>query len=481
MLTIIFTFSGCRETTEETTILSFVEEGKVSVSEVENSSTNNIGTNNSSSNNSDTVSSNPNSVDDDITDTVILTEEELRYKPTSLTLTLYDSQNLVYGFTYNTLEKPIKPVIQIKKSGAKKWNEYALSSEKTLTFDGDWAQLYYYVSKATIKLDVNSTYIYRICDTGAEKKYGKYIGTEEVTLKNKNPKANSFTFIHVSDTQRGPIQFGSILSSVKSKADFLLHTGDLVQNPQEQDWIDMLDTNFAHLSVIPMMPVSGNHEINAGFKNNDTFRHFNNKIPSQSPIDSGYFYSFIYGNVKFIMLNTNDVKSNKLTTQQYDWLVSELKSNACKWTIVALHNPLYGVGEWGTKNNTVALALQEQLKSIFAQYGVDLVLQGHDHTISRSFPIDGEGNPKTETVEKINGVDYSVNPAGVIYLTNGTSGMVTRNPEDYDKSLYKYATGSKVASYAEISVEGDKLTVAVKHIDSANEKVYYKWGIKKTS
>ena len=260
MLTIIFTFSGCRETTEETTILSFVEEGKVSVSEVENSSTNNIGTNNSSSNNSssnnsDTVSSNPNSVDDDITDTVILTEEELRYKPTSLTLTLYDSQNLVYGFTYNTLEKPIKPVIQIKKSDAKKWNEYALSSEKTLTFDGDWAQLYYYVSKATIKLDVNSTYIYRICDTGAEKKYGKYIGTDDITFKTKNPKTNSFTFIHVSDTQRGSLQFGRILSAVKSEADFLLHTGDFVQNPHEDDWIDMLDTNFKYLSSVPIMPI----------------------------------------------------------------------------------------------------------------------------------------------------------------------------------------------------------------------------------
>lgn len=486
VLAVMLTFSGCRKTTEETTILSFVEKGEQVVSFVDKTNSNNDSSDNNIDNNNsiddtDNVISNSSTDNNSSEDDIVLTEEELRYKPESLTVTLYDSQNSIYGFTYNTNEKPIKPVIQIKKSGTEKWNEYLFVSEKTLTFDADWESYYYYVSKATVKLDVNSTYIYRICDMGAEKKFGKYIGTEEVTLKTKNPKANSFTFIHVSDTQQGHVNFGNILSTVMSKADFLLHTGDFIQNPQEPEWKDMLDTNFMYFSSIPTMPISGNHEINAGFKNNDTFRHFNNKIPAQTSTSSGYFYSFVYGNAKFIMLNTNDLKNNQLTTEQYEWLVNELKSNTCKWTIVALHNPLYGVGEWGTKNNTIALALQEQLKGIFAQYGVDLVLQGHDHTIARSFPINAEGNPQTETVEKINGVEYSVNPKGVVYLTNGTSGKVTRNPEDYDKTLYKYATGSEVASWGEIVIDGDRLTVTVKHINGAKENVYYKWGIKKTS
>ena len=126
--------------------------------------------------------------------------------------------------------------------------------------------------------------------------------------------------------------------------------------------------------------------------------------------------------------------------------------------------------------------LQEQLKGIFAEYGVDIVLQGHDHTISRTLPINAEGMPQKEKVEKSNGIEYTLNPKGVIYLTNGTSGSVTREPEEnYDKTLYKYACGSKEATWSEITVNDNELTVVVKYYYNGKEKVYYKWGIKKTS
>ena len=53
------------------------------------------------------------------------------------------------------------------------------------------------------------------------------------------------------------------------------------------------------------------------------------------------------------------------------------------------------------------------------------------------------------------GVEYSKNPNGVIYLTNGTTGSATRGPENYDKALFKYATASKMATWSEISIDGD--------------------------
>lgn len=507
-LSILLTFSGCRKSTVDDTMFSYVESGKQTVSVIENTiisegslngvssdtviietESSNNGVGNSSQNNESMSNESGSSKDESTsskgeiaedTEDLVLSDEELEYKPKSLTVSLYDLQKSIYGFTFNTDKEPIKPVVQIKKQGQKSWIEYSLSSVKTMTFNSDWSIYYYYVSKTEIKLDANSTYIYRVCDTGAEKKYGKYIGTEETTLKTKNTKSNSFTFAHISDTQRGSVQFGQVLSLVTDKSDFLLHTGDIIQNPIETDWIDMIDGNFKYLSRIPMMAIAGNHEVNGGFKNNDIYRHFNNSIPTQTSTASGYFYSFIYGNAKFIMLNTNDLKNNQLSDEQYNWLVNELESNSCKWVIVSLHNPLYSVGEWGSTNNTIALALQNQLKGIFAEYGVDVVLQGHDHTISRTFPINKEGLPQKETVEKSNGVEYSVDPNGVIYLTNGTSGSVTREPENYDKTLYKYAAASNEATWSEISVDGDKLTVVVKHYDGGKETVYYKWGIKKS-
>lgn len=478
VISILLTFSACRKPITETSSFTYVEKGEeILINGTAGSNGNSNSQENNATGNDISADNDENIIDESV---IELTEKELKYKPNSLTVTLYDSEKSIYGFTYNTTEKPIKAIVQIKKEGANSWSEYALSSKKTMCFDSEWKIYYHYVSKTEIKLDANSTYVYRVCDTGAEKKFGKYIGSKEVTFKTKNTTSNSFSFAHISDTQRGSEQFGLALSKITDKVDFLLHTGDVVQNPIESDWKDMIDNNFKYLSQVPMMAISGNHEVNGGFKNYDTYNHFNNNIPTQTSTASGYFYSFVYGNAKFIMLNTNDLSGNKLSNEQYDWLVNELQSNDSKWKIVSLHNPLYSVGEWGSTNNTVALALQEQLKGIFAQYKVDLVLQGHDHTISRTHALNENGLPENETFEIIDGIDYSKNPNGVIYLTNGTTGSVTREPENYDQTLFKYAAGSNMSTWSEISIDGDKLTVVVKHYDDGKETVYYKWGIKKS-
>ena len=155
----------------------------------------------------------------------------------------------------------------------------------------------------------------------------------------------------------------------------------------------------------------------------------------------------------------------------------------CKWTVVSMHNPMYSVGKYGadSERNAIALALREQLQDLFAEYGVDIVLQGHDHTISRTFTIDENGNPQTERFEKIDGIDYSIDPSGVIYVMNGPAGNQARDPFSVDNALFSYAQSSKAASWAELSFDGDTLTVTVKYHDGVGEKVYYTWGIKKTS
>ena len=78
----------------------------------------------------------------------------------------------------------------------------------------------------------------------------------------------------------------------------------------------MLDDNFAYLSRIPVMAISGNHETTYNTRGvAETFKHFHNAIPTQASTNLGYFYSFIYGDVKFIMLNTNDLTQNKLKAE----------------------------------------------------------------------------------------------------------------------------------------------------------------------
>ena len=401
-----------------------------------------------------------------------------KYKPTSVTVTLYDTAESVYGFTYNSELEPIEPVIQIKMMGATGWSSYTATSEQVSSYNSDDSTYSFYVSKAEIELMPNTAYVYRICDEGAG------ICTSEMSLITADASAGAFTFVHASDSQEGVTEFGRVLSAVLGRADFIIHTGDVVQNTKyEDEWYEMLEGNSELVSSIPIMAISGNHETTYSTHGSyETDKHFNNNIPEQTTTRLGYYYSFIYGSVKFIMLNTNDLTGNQLKPEQYDWLIEELTSNTATWTIVAMHNPLYSVGKYGANpdRNAIALALREQLQGIFADYGVDLVLQAHDHAISRTYPIDENGVPQIENTVTVDGVEYIVDPDGVIYVMNGPAGSQTRSPYAIDESLYAYAEKSKKASWAEIEVTGDTVTVTVKWHDGTAEGVYHKWGIQKT-
>lgn len=405
-----------------------------------------------------------------------LNEIQQSHLPTSVTVSIFDAENAVYGFTYNTLSEPIDPVIQFKKSGEPDWEEYLPSSYEASTYDADDNPITYYISKVEISLLPDTAYVYRVCDRGAD------VATPEIAFRTRNPRTDSFTFAHVSDSQAGPTEFGWVMNSASLGSDFVLHGGDVVQYADcEHEWTAMLDGNYASVMSIPIMPITGNHETSYNNATYEIEKHFNNNIPTQTSTALGYYYSFVYGNVKFIMLNTNDLDSNRLKDDQYNWLISELESNTCKWTVVTMHNPMYSVGKYGADEtrNAIALALRDQLQGVFAQYGVDLVLQGHDHAISRTYPIDENGAPKAEAIEAANGVEYILDPDGVIYLMNGPAGTQQRAPVEIDEALYAYAESSRKASWAEIAVTEDTLTVTVKWHDGSTEHVYHTWGIKK--
>ncbi len=411
-------------------------------------------------------------------------EEKVDYKPTSLTVTLYDTETSTYGFTYNTAKEPLRPVIQVAEGGNfADYTEYTASVTRETSYTLDDTILTYYIVKAEVQLDPSKTYTYRA--------YDKYVdvGTELATIETKDLTSTSFTFTHVSDSQCSEAgatgtYFNSVLAQVVNSSDFIVHTGDVVETSKyENEWKNMLDSNFEYLSQIPIMAISGNHETTYKNGANETFKHFHNKMPKQDT-ELGYYYSFTYGNAKFIMLNTNKLTGVKLTTDQYEWLISELENNTATWTIVALHNPLYSAGKYGSdpSRNTISVGLREQLQGIFAEYGVDIVLQGHDHLVSRTHPIDKDGNPVKETWETIDGVQYSMDPQGVLYIMSGPAGMQTRIPDsNMDSSLYYYAQSSQRCSWAEFAIDGNQLLVTAKYVSGGKVSEYCKWGVSKSA
>jgi 3',5'-cyclic AMP phosphodiesterase CpdA len=69
---------------------------------------------------------------------------------------------------------------------------------------------------------------------------------------------------------------------------------------------------------------------------------------------------------------------------QHAWLEHTLASATERWRIVAVHHPPYSAGYQGS-----SATVRRRWAPLFARYGVQLVLSGHDHDYQRSVPIRG--------------------------------------------------------------------------------------------
>ena len=409
-------------------------------------------------------------------------EEKIPYTPTSLTVSLYDAENSVYGFTYNTQSKPLRPVVQVSE-GSTFDEATCVEVVATVELESSYIEsnnrlMTYYIVKAEVVLESSKTYTYRAYDKYVE------VGTDEVTMTARDTSSTSFRFAHVADSQDGVAEFTKVLENVTDTHDFLVHTGDFVENSKYEDqWTAMIHGNFDYLSKIPVMAISGNHETTYLNGSNETYKHFHHKMPEQET-ELGYYYSFTYGNAKFIMLNTNISGGSGISNEQYDWLVSELQNNTATWTIVTMHYPMYSAGRYGSLPSlkSTSEALRKKLHPVFAEYGVDLVLQGHDHVVSRTNAIDINGAPKMEDWQLVDGLACSVDPQGVIYTMTGTSGTQTRGPvTEADATLYRYKLNSNKSSWTEYEINGNKMTVTVKYAGANGVQNYEQWGIVKSA
>ena len=128
------------------------------------------------------------------------------------------------------------------------------------------------------------------------------------------------------------------------------------------------------------------------------------------------------------------------------------------------------------------MALRSQLSDLFAEYGVDIVLQGHDHTYSKTYPIGLNSVVNTQLQnENISGIDYCTNANGVIYIMNGAAGNQSRTVFDADEELYELSGNSSAYSWAELEVSEDLLSVKVYNykISTKETVLWNSYGIKK--
>ncbi|MFM1768659.1 MAG: Alkaline phosphatase precursor [Verrucomicrobiota bacterium] len=100
------------------------------------------------------------------------------------------------------------------------------------------------------------------------------------------------------------------------------------------------------------------------------------------------FYSFDYGRIHFICLNSHDL-DRKPTGMMARWLKMDLERTRADWLIAYWHHPPYTKGTHNSDREKQLVEMRTHIMPILESGGVDLVLTGHSHIYERSMLIDG--------------------------------------------------------------------------------------------
>ena len=243
-----------------------------------------------------------------------------------------------------------------------------------------------------------------------------------------------FSFLVTSDAQgmmRSDFEvFANTLNTaieLNPNAMFQLKLGDFVELGQNNaQWTYLFDEARGAWAQLPLIPVSGNHEV-APSGLNAFERNFNFDGINGGFTEDGAYFTLAYDNMRLIILDTNDYSREtnfRMGQTQVDWLISVLDKADEEFIIVAMHYSIVSGGH--RQNNREILAMQEQLLPIFNAGGVSLVLGAHDHLHFRSQSLVGTSveSVTTEAV-KFQGMKYEAlsNPQGITFITSSTGGV----------------------------------------------------------
>lgn len=214
--------------------------------------------------------------------------------------------------------------------------------------------------------------------------------------------------------------------------DFVLNTGDLVKRGSEPDLWKIFDDITAPLrKQTEYIPVRGNHDFG-----DDAFE-TRFKLPVAAP--GATYFAFNRGSCHFIGLDIDEHTEYGPDSAQYKWLVGDLDASKGKYkhTFVFFHVPPYSIGRHGSD-----LSVRSALCPLFEKYGVDAVLNGHDHNYYRTTR---------------NGIAYIVSGGGgaPLYDTDPSKGAI-----DGDK-------WEKVNHYVMFDVSGDSVRAKVVRVDGS--------------
>lgn len=224
----------------------------------------------------------------------------------------------------------------------------------------------------------------------------------DYTFKTAPEKNGPFKFLLWGDNRSNPSKHQLVAEAmVREGGDVAFNVGDLVgTGTNYNEWKTQYFNPAQNLlKQVPTFVSIGNHEYDSKWFYNYLNHPINNSAPKKEN-----FYSFTYGPVFIIVLDNNadwGTNTDLITpgSTQYNWLVSELNSDAANdanWIMVMAHCPPYTNG-WDSPGYDGSKVTREHLMPLFEEYGVDLVFNGHTHDYERGH---------------LNGVNYVISGGG---------------------------------------------------------------------
>ena len=139
-------------------------------------------------------------------------------------------------------------------------------------------------------------------------------------------------------------------------------------------------------------PVPGNHDYKNGFLwfvlggNADPYFDYFSAFPGQAGERGDGWYHYELGGWDVYALNSNDGKTVKQDSRQWDWLSGELATRSSTCSIAYLHHPRFSISKHGDNEK------MRDVWKLLAQNGVDILIAGHDHNYQRFDPQDADGD-----------------------------------------------------------------------------------------
>ncbi len=228
----------------------------------------------------------------------------------------------------------------------------------------------------------------------------------------------------------------TVNNMIANDVELVLALGDYPYNKTADCWLKIVDPIDEKMKI-----AIGNHDTNYDYVLNQIMDHFNL---------SKQYYSFNYHNIHFTVISTQAPWENG--SEQYIFVQNDL-SNAAQdptidWFVVYYHKLAYTSP---SHLKSIPL-LRDTYHPLFDEYGVDIVLQGHQHNYQRSYPLRYNSDDPSHPIIMDNQTNNYVNPDGSIFITVGTAG---HSIHDFSGKAYYIVTQHRGYGFLNIDVRNN--------------------------